>query len=126
MGKKKDWNPKGGIKSYLYRATRNQSLNYLKHQKIVQEWEDEKKATKPTYTDNVSKEINSSEQLRRRIEEAIHQLPQKRRTIYEFSRNHGLTYQEIAEVLNISIKTVETQMRRALKYLRSHLKRNFE
>src|SRR5690606_2876473 len=61
-------------------------------------------------------------QLSLRIEETIEKMPDKRREIFYLSRHEGLKYQEIADKLNISIKTVETQMGLALKHLRNELK----
>ena len=56
------------------------------------------------------------------IEESINSLPEKRREIFRLSRQDGLKYQEIADKLNISVKTVETQITLALKTLRDKLK----
>ena len=55
------------------------------------------------------------------IQEAIEQLPERRKMIFLLSRDDGLTYQEIADVLDISVKTVETQIGRSLKWLREYL-----
>lgn len=61
------------------------------------------------------------DELQSRIEEALNQLPEKRRQIFEMSRYEGKKYAEIAEELDISVKTVETQMSRTLKLLREAL-----
>jgi RNA polymerase sigma-70 factor (ECF subfamily) len=55
------------------------------------------------------------------ILEALQDLPERRRLIYNMSRRYGLTYREIAARLDISVKTVETQMSRALRFLRERL-----
>jgi RNA polymerase sigma-70 factor (ECF subfamily) len=60
-------------------------------------------------------------ELEKEIEYAINSLPEKCRQIFELSRHEGLKYQEIAEKLEISIKTVEAQMSKALAVLRTHL-----
>jgi RNA polymerase sigma-70 factor (ECF subfamily) len=57
-----------------------------------------------------------------RLEEGIELLPVKRREIFRLSREYGLKYREIAEKLNISVKTVEAQMGLALKALRQKIK----
>tara|TARA_R110002124_G_scaffold239959_1_gene405077 strand:- start:9667 stop:10215 length:549 start_codon:yes stop_codon:yes gene_type:complete len=124
--KKKDWHPKGSIKSYLYKAVRNQSLNYLKHKQFVEEWKQKIASRSPTSFHSPTEERANPEQVKKWVQEAIHQLPKKRRAIYELSRNHGLTYMEISRTLNISIKTVETQMGRSLKHLRSYLKQKLD
>jgi RNA polymerase sigma-70 factor (ECF subfamily) len=55
------------------------------------------------------------------VNQAIESLPEKRKTIFYLHRFDGLSYKEIARVLGISIKTVETQIRRSLKYLEKQL-----
>ncbi len=67
---------------------------------------------------------NTDEQLglEKKITELIHQLPERRKEIFELSRFGGLTYRQIAEKLEISENTVDTQIRKALKFLREKLK----
>jgi RNA polymerase sigma-70 factor (ECF subfamily) len=60
------------------------------------------------------------------IDRSIDDLPQKRKQIYLLSRDEGLTYKQISEKLNISIKTVETHMRLALQQLKSSVRNNYE
>jgi RNA polymerase sigma-70 factor (ECF subfamily) len=123
---KEDWNPQGTIKSYLYKAVRNQSLNYLKHVKVVEEWKQKKASTRnPSPFPPTEKRVDY-DQIKRWVQEAVLLLPEKRRTIYKLSRDHGLTYLEISKALNISVKTVETQMGRSLEHLRSWLKDKIE
>jgi len=55
------------------------------------------------------------------IYQAIEALPEKCRILFSMNRFDHLTYAEIAQIQEISIKTVETQMGRALKFLRQHL-----
>jgi RNA polymerase sigma-70 factor, ECF subfamily len=79
------------------------------------------------YGDNIEETQGSSgaeeySELGDRITRAISELPEKRREIFELNRFEGLKYQEIAERLNINVKTVETQMARSLEFMRKHLK----
>ncbi len=60
-------------------------------------------------------------EVKQKAEEAINALPEKRREIFRLSREEGLKNKEIAEKLQISIKTVENQMGEALKFLREAL-----
>jgi RNA polymerase sigma-70 factor (ECF subfamily) len=60
--------------------------------------------------------------LIRRIEASIESLPPKRKEIFRLSREQGMKYKDIADTLNISVKTVEAQMGLALKHLRDELK----
>ena len=55
------------------------------------------------------------------MDQSIAKLPKQCRRIYEMSREEGLKYREIATILQVSVKTVETQMGRALKHLRNSL-----
>lgn len=56
-----------------------------------------------------------------RIEQAVEQLPGKRREIFILSREHGLSHREIADRMGITVKTVENQINLALKHIRTHL-----
>jgi len=60
-------------------------------------------------------------ELHKKIEDVLQAIPPERKKIFLMNRNDGLKYREIADKLNISIKTVENQMGKALKYLRTEL-----
>jgi RNA polymerase sigma-70 factor (ECF subfamily) len=60
--------------------------------------------------------------LKQKIESAISALPEKRQEIFRLAREEGLKYREIADRLEISVKTVETQMTLSMKQLRESLK----
>ena len=104
------------LKGFLVVAVRNRCTNELKHQQVVREYEkvnDSKdEAVWMTFNENV---------YLQKINNVIEELPEQRRRIFKMSRMDGLKYREIAEKLNISPKTVEVQMSKALKYLRIHL-----
>lgn len=104
------------LKSYLFTSVHHRSLNVIRDRKkfsseevpeVASEWD-------------VSAQIESME-LEEKIREAIDALPEKCREIFELSRFEGLKYGEIAGQLDISIKTVENQMSKALKILREQL-----
>jgi len=108
------------LNSYLFRSVKNLCINYFQHNKtklrharhILSEVEN-----------NFSDDDNYPEiDLSIKIEESINSLPEKRKEIFRLSRQDGLKYHEIATKLNISIKTVETQMSLAIKTLREKLK----
>lgn len=109
------------VKNYLFRSVKNLCLNFIQHNKtkiqhaqtVVSENEN-----------NFSDDDNYPEiDLAQKIEESINSLPGKRKEIFRLSRQEGLKYHEIAGKLNISIKTVETQMSLAIKSLREKLKK---
>lgn len=112
------------LKSYLFRATYNQCNNYLSHIKIKNKYIDftlkaqirNESNADPVHDCLVYKELND------KITEAIERLPTGCKNIFKLSRFDGLKYSEIADHLNISVKTVETQISRALSRLREELK----
>ena len=105
------------LKAYLYRSVYNESLNFLKHQKVKLKYNSYLTHQMKYETDNASNRVQHRE-LENRLHKALNQLPQQCRTIFQLSRFEELKYQEIADRLNISIKTVENQMGKALKILR--------
>lgn len=107
------------LKAYLYRATYNDSLNFLKHNKVRAAYESYAKATGSDRNDAV--DTLSAKELQAKIDKALNELPEQCRTIFQMSRFEELKYREIAEQLNLSVKTVENQMGKALKVLREKL-----
>ncbi|QGK77271.1 RNA polymerase sigma-70 factor [Flavobacterium sp. SLB02] len=108
------------LKAYLYRAVHNESLNHLKHLKIKNSFQLQYSANMESSNQDASNQMIASE-LENDIYKAINELPQQCRTIFQMSRFEQLKYQQIADQLNISVKTVENQMGKALKVLRSKL-----
>lgn len=117
---RREWNPQGTIKTYLYRASKNQAFNYLKHLKIVNNWVEISKDSLINSSVNPEEEIIKREILTS-VGDAVNKLPEKCKMIFLLHRHEGLSYREISEVLNISISTVETQMGRALKKIREFI-----
>ena len=109
------------IKSYLYRTVKNTCLNIIKHQKIEDKYREHFSRELQTDELNADNWMVESE-LSDKITKAIEQLPPERKKVFILSRFEELKYREIAEKLNISIKTVENQMGKALKFLRNELK----
>lgn len=108
------------LKAYLYRSVHNESLNHLKHLKIKSSFQLQYSGNMESSNQDASNQMMASE-LENDIQKAINELPQQCRTIFQMSRFEQLKYQQIADQLNISIKTVENQMGKALKVLRSKL-----
>jgi RNA polymerase sigma-70 factor (ECF subfamily) len=110
----------GSIAAYLYKAVHNESLNFLKHQKV-----------KETHRLHVAYSMkNKSEQpqgkiigreLEQKFRQALNELPEQCRTVFQLSRFEDMKYKEIAGKLDISVKTVENHMGKALKFLRTKL-----
>lgn len=108
------------VQAYLYRSVYNESMNYLKHEKVKQAHVSFVKHTTNEISDNHHKDIHTKE-LEINIRKALNKLPEQCRTIFQLSRFEELKYKEIAERLQLSIKTVENQMGKALKIMRTEL-----
>ena len=109
------------VKSYLYKAVQNSALNHLHQQKAKQKYIIDK-AHFPTQMSENGQLKLEEEELKKLIKRAVLKLPEKRREIFELSRYENMKYAQIAEHLTISVKTVEAQMSKSLKYLRQVLK----
>ncbi|WP_430813955.1 RNA polymerase sigma-70 factor [Carboxylicivirga sp. RSCT41] len=113
---------KKSFSSFLFKIARNKSLNIIQHQEVEDKY---KSFLKEVYTNENSLDTTDSLLVREiniKSQEIIDSLPEQCRKIYLMSRQEGKKYREIADELDISIKTVETQMGRALKVFRKELK----
>ncbi len=106
------------VKAYLFRCVYNACLDYRKHEKVKLKFELQGKATIESC--EFQQSIDDYD-LSEKIEQAIEKLPEKMREIFCLSRFEQLTYAEIAMKLDISVNTVDTQIRRALKNLKKQL-----
>lgn len=111
---------RGTLKSYLYTAVRNQALKQIQKDKKFQFNSDQFHENSAFVINNPENTVELKE-LKEAYQEAVEKLPEKRRHIFLMHRQDQLTYKEIAAILNISIKTVETQISRSLKYLANRL-----
>ena len=103
---------------YLYRSVGNESLNKLRNQKTQSKHYDQlSKAVSPEFVNTLLEE----EELKRKIARAIENLPPQCKTVFKMNRFEGLKYRQIAEELQISEKTVEGHIAKALKILRANL-----
>lgn len=108
------------VSSYLFRSVRNAALNVIKHVNIREDYKvHNERMIQMQEHDEEDKVIVS--ELEEKIRKAIDELPLERRKIFIMSRYEGLKYREIADKLDISVKTVENQMGSALKHLRTEL-----
>jgi RNA polymerase sigma-70 factor (ECF subfamily) len=109
--------PRVSLQAYLYRAVYNNCIHLIKKEKLYQG--DELNLMNEPGED--FKNLLEENELELRIFNLIEQLPTECKRIFKLSRFDELKYQEIADKLNLSVKTVETQMSRALKFLRNNL-----
>ena len=108
----------GALEAYLYRSVRNACLNHLKHMQVRTKFVEQASLQEEECSFSNSIEVL---ELQVKIEDSIDQLPSERKKIFKLSREEGLKYREIADQLGLSVKTVETQMGKALKFLRENL-----
>lgn len=121
--KRDQLNLKSEIKPYLFKSVQNLCYNFLEHRKVA----DNYYAVIELVYKNQAEEFNTYEsvlynEFQTKSEAAIESLPDQCKKIFRMSREEGLKYIEIAEKLGISVKTVETQMSRALSKLKVELK----
>jgi len=118
--KREEVDPKKSLKSYLFTSVKNRCLNHIRDQK---KYRSKVLDLDCGDIDIATEEDHFSENdLKEKIEKALNQLPEKCRLVFEMSRFQNMKYREIAEELEISQKTVEAHMSKAMKSLREHLK----
>jgi RNA polymerase sigma-70 factor (family 1) len=102
------------LKVYLYVATRNIAFNYLDKQKRNSTNSIDDVEAEFTSIDFDPEQLLITADMLALIQKAIDQLPPKCKIIFKLAKEDGLKYREIAEVLSISVKTVENQLAIAL------------
>ena len=118
------------VKSFVYRSVYTHALNVIKHRQVVRKYSDAVIEMENRRLDSL--DPNNSEvlqklrndELQQRIDLAINELPPKSRQVFVMSYLHGLKNKEIAEVMNVSVRTVNAHIYNALRQLRSKLDKN--
>lgn len=108
------------FKSYLYRAVHNHCLNRIKHYGVRQNHREYSLYVQADGYDSVTEAIQASE-LEERIERAVSKLPEQCQVVFRMSRFEEMKYQEIADQLGLSVKTIENQIGKALRIMRQEL-----
>jgi RNA polymerase sigma-70 factor (ECF subfamily) len=120
-----EWDVQVGLTSYLYRAARNRAMSFLRHDVLERRYREEIARAGVNVFDRAepsrSDDRANAAELSGFIERAIASLPTRCREVFTLNRQHGLGYREIADTLEISQKTVEVHMGRALSAMRRHL-----
>lgn len=109
------------LKSYFFSSIKNRAFDILKHEKIKTQYVNLNDGCQESVTPDEIWEFTQGE-LEELIEKALQQVPPRAREIFEQSRFKGVANEEIARQLNISKRTVEVQISRALQVLRVELK----
>jgi RNA polymerase sigma-70 factor (ECF subfamily) len=108
------------LQAYLYRAVKNECLNKIQHGKVRTMYRKEVESLGEAGIDSTSEKVISAE-LELKIKDAIDTLPAQCQLIFQLSRFENKKYQEIADELGISVKTVENQIGKALRIMREKL-----
>jgi RNA polymerase sigma-70 factor (ECF subfamily) len=114
------WQPKHGARAYLFAACRNQALDMLRHEKIVNrtaELSFDFSLAQTSVPPRAQAELEAAE-IADRLRTAVARLPERRRLVVVLRWQHQLTNPEIAQIMGISVKGVEMQFSRALADLR--------
>lgn len=119
--KKKELIGTEGLPYYLFRAVRNNSLSYIEQQRKTAVGTLGSIDLADTSGDNPPP-ATSGKDYHTLLQEAMASLPPKCREVFELSRVSQLSYQQISELLEISVKTVENHMGKALRILRSYVR----
>lgn len=106
-------------KAYLHRAAMNAALRYAERQKRQVSLE---QANTPDFGTDSTAEHMDGQEAEQAVAAALAALPPQCRAVFLLSRQEGLSYQQIADTLEVAPKTVENQMGKALRLLRQHLK----
>ncbi len=109
------------LKSYMYAATHNRCIKYLDHRRIEMKYEKYVRENTGTYAEQLT-DVNNLKEIQQIIDKTLSSLPEKCSRIFRMNRFEGLRYNDIAQKLSISVKTVEANMGKALKLLRKNLK----
>jgi len=113
-------NIESSLNGYLFRSVYNRSLHFIEHQKVVDRHAGEIAASAEQTAEPVTEAIYYHE-LQSKVVKVLERLPERCGVIFRMSRFEGLKYNEIAEKLSVSLKTVEANMGKALKEFRKAL-----
>jgi RNA polymerase sigma-70 factor (ECF subfamily) len=105
---------------YLFRAVHNRCLHYIEHSRIVEKHAEQMSFLQQESPESPSDILNYKE-LQATIASILEKLPERCGKIFYMNRFEGLKYNEIAEKLSVSVKTVEANMGKALKEFRKEL-----
>lgn len=115
------------IQAFLYRAVYTRALNVLKHRNVEEGYsaamEEINQRRAEFYQPDNNEVIRKIEdrELQQEIDDAINELPDKCKEVFKLSYLHEMKNKEIADVMDVSLRTVEAHMYKALKYLRTRL-----
>lgn len=107
------------LSAYLYTAVKYQLFNYIKADKVRKTYADHFTRYEKKMTDNSNEENIEFSDLITAVEKEVTKLPEKCQQVFRMSRNEHRSIRDIAALLNISHKTVENHLTKALRHLRT-------
>jgi RNA polymerase sigma-70 factor, ECF subfamily len=110
------------LKSYLFQSIRNKVLKHVRHENVKQKYAEHFLEQSAGEQANISMSAYELKELETMVNKVLDRLPGNCSLIFRMNRFEGLKYREIADKLNISVKTVESNMSRALNEFRNELK----
>ncbi len=113
------------IKAYIYRSARNTAINHIKRKKFERDYHKGLEKT-ANWRKNLTEETFNYTQLEKLLYQAIEELPDLTKEIFRLSRFSAMSYKEIADTLQVPVRTVHYQIGLALKKLRQILKQKYD
>ena len=111
------------VKGYLYRAAKNASLNYLqRHKRNPISYLEQDELTLMADLNMQSSEVNFESSQLKFLQNLISSLPQRRQLVFKTHRLEGFSYAEIADLLQISVRTVEDHLSKSMQFIHAHAK----
>lgn len=110
------------LNAYLYQSIRNNSLHYLQHLAVRETYARQVQSDFDEAMPEEKEEDIEMQELNNVINATLKMMPERCSTVFKMNRFEGKKYREIAEILSISVKTVEADMGKALRFFRTSLK----
>jgi len=117
-------NPSGSLQAFLFSVSYHTAIDLIRKRFKDDQYRTYIQTQFPDYESTKEEEPVYYQELNRMLDKIVGELPEQRKKIYLLSREEGLSHKEIAEKLNISVKTVENQITLALKAIRTQLTSN--
>ena len=120
-----EWEVPGSLRKYLFKSARNRAISHLRHRRVERELAERltrqaeraaSEGTSPRPDDQLC-----ADELASVIDRAVGQLSERCREVFILNRRQGFSYAEVADLLDISTKTVEIHMGRAFTTIREHI-----
>lgn len=111
------------LKNYLYGAVRNQALQYCEHLSVQDRHRERVLSSRSEIREDTPLEQLEYKELENIVNKTLGKLPDRRLRIFRMHRQEGRKYKEIAELLSISVKTVEAEMTKTYQILRQEIEK---